>query len=81
MGILAGKVAVITGAGQGIGKASTEVFVREGAHVLAVDVSGAENDTAVQFGEAVAPFHADVSEPSVAVNVDQNVCAGGKNTG
>jgi NAD(P)-dependent dehydrogenase (short-subunit alcohol dehydrogenase family) len=62
MGILTSKVAVITGAGQGIGKASTEVFVREGAKVVAVDISGAEKDTAVELGDAVVPLHADVSE-------------------
>ena len=31
MGLLDGKVAVITGAGSGMAKASTRVFVREGA--------------------------------------------------
>ena len=35
MGELDGKVAVITGAGSGMAKAATEVFVREGAKVLA----------------------------------------------
>ena len=33
MGELEGKVAVITGAGSGMGKASVKVFVREGAIV------------------------------------------------
>jgi NAD(P)-dependent dehydrogenase (short-subunit alcohol dehydrogenase family) len=56
-----GKIAVITGAGRGIGKACVEVFVREGARVLAVDYSGQQNETAAQFGPAVVPYHADVS--------------------
>ncbi|MCK9928925.1 SDR family oxidoreductase [Frankia sp. Mgl5] len=50
MGILDGKVAVITGAGRGIGKASAAVFVREGARVLAADISGEEKATADEFG-------------------------------
>ena len=46
MGELDGKVAVITGAGSGMAKASVKVFVREGAKVVAADISGAEQDTA-----------------------------------
>jgi NAD(P)-dependent dehydrogenase (short-subunit alcohol dehydrogenase family) len=59
--MLAGKAAVITGAGQGIGRACAEVFVREGAQVLAVDISGAEEACAAELGSAVCAFHADVS--------------------
>ena len=35
MGILAGKTALVTGARRGIGRATVEVFAREGAHVWA----------------------------------------------
>ena len=45
MGELDGKVAVITGAGSGMAKATTRVFVREGAKVLAADISGREEET------------------------------------
>ncbi|QUD87381.1 SDR family NAD(P)-dependent oxidoreductase [Phenylobacterium montanum] len=38
---LAGKVAIVTGAASGIGRASAELFAAEGAHVLAVDRPGA----------------------------------------
>jgi NAD(P)-dependent dehydrogenase (short-subunit alcohol dehydrogenase family) len=62
MGILDGRVAIITGAGRGIGKACAQVFVREGAKVLAVDFSGAEEDTAAELGSAAVPCHADVSQ-------------------
>jgi NAD(P)-dependent dehydrogenase (short-subunit alcohol dehydrogenase family) len=62
MGLLDGKVAVITGAGSGMAKASTKIFVREGASVVAADISGAEKDTAAEVGEAVLPVHCDVTK-------------------
>ena len=71
MGLLDGKVAVITGAGSGMAKASTKIFVREGAKVVAADISGAEKDTAAEIGDAVFPFHCDVtSEDDVAALFD-----------
>ena len=62
MGLLDDKVAVITGAGSGMGKASVKVFVREGARVAAADISGAEQDTAAEVGNGVFPVHCDVSK-------------------
>lgn len=61
VGMLAGKVVVVTGVGRGIGRACAEVCVREGARVLAADFSGQQEDVARQLGPAVVPFHADVS--------------------
>jgi NAD(P)-dependent dehydrogenase (short-subunit alcohol dehydrogenase family) len=58
---LNGKVAVITGAGSGMARASTRVFVREGARVLAADISGREEETAKELGDAVVPFRCDVT--------------------
>ena len=79
MGMLDGKVALITGAGSGMAKASTKVFVREGASVLATDISGAENDTAKEVGEGVLPLHCDVTkEDDVAAAVDAAVAEFGK---
>src|SRR3954470_12973141 len=67
MGVLDGKVAVITGAGSGMAKASTKLFVAEGARVVAADISGAEKDTAAEGGAGVLPVHCDVtSEGDVA---------------
>ena len=62
MGEVDGKVAVITGAGSGMGKASVKVFVREGAQVVAGDISGAEKDTAAEVGGSVLPVHCDVTQ-------------------
>jgi NAD(P)-dependent dehydrogenase (short-subunit alcohol dehydrogenase family) len=61
VGLLDGKVAVITGAGSGMGKASVLVFAREGAKVVAADISGAEKDTAAEVGTGVLPVHCDVT--------------------
>ncbi len=62
MGLLDGKVAVITGAGSGMARAAVKVFVREGATVVAADISGAEKATAAAVGERVLPVHCDVTD-------------------
>jgi NAD(P)-dependent dehydrogenase (short-subunit alcohol dehydrogenase family) len=62
MGELTGKIAVITGAGSGMARATARVFVREGAKVLGADISGREKETAEELGDDVVPFHADVSQ-------------------
>ena len=64
MAELEGKIAVITGAGSGMGRAAAEVFVREGAKVLAADISGQQDETAAALGEAVVPCRVDVSSES-----------------
>jgi NAD(P)-dependent dehydrogenase (short-subunit alcohol dehydrogenase family) len=45
-----------------MGKASVKVFVREGAKVVAGDISGAERDTATEAGGDVLPVHCDVTK-------------------
>jgi NAD(P)-dependent dehydrogenase (short-subunit alcohol dehydrogenase family) len=62
MALLDGKVAVITGAGSGMAKASVQLFVAEGARVVAADISGAEKDVAADLGAAVVPVHCDVTK-------------------
>ena len=76
MGLLDGKVAFITGAGSGMAKASTRIFVREGAKVVAADISGAEKDTASEIGASVLPIHCDVTreadvEAAMQAAIDQ----------
>jgi NAD(P)-dependent dehydrogenase (short-subunit alcohol dehydrogenase family) len=62
MALLEGKVAVITGAGSGMAKASVKLFAAEGARIIAADVSGAEKDVASEVGDAVVPVHCDVTQ-------------------
>ncbi len=52
----------MTGAGAGIGAAIAERFCREGASVVAVDVSGEQYKLAARIGQACHPIHADVSK-------------------
>jgi NAD(P)-dependent dehydrogenase (short-subunit alcohol dehydrogenase family) len=42
MGTLAGKIALVTGAGSGIGAAIAERFARSGAHVIVTDINEAQ---------------------------------------
>src|SRR5262249_45984211 len=51
--ILAGKVAIVTGAGSGIGRAGAELMAREGATVVVADRNGAAGaETATRIAKA-----------------------------
>jgi NAD(P)-dependent dehydrogenase (short-subunit alcohol dehydrogenase family) len=71
---LKSKVAIITGAGAGIGRATSLLFAREGANILAVDLASEGINTLVQeirsAGGSAQPIVADVSN---AANVEQCV--------
>jgi NAD(P)-dependent dehydrogenase (short-subunit alcohol dehydrogenase family) len=62
-GRFAGKTAIVTGAGSGIGRATVLRLAREGAAVVAADISGARLDalTAENPGLALIPVTADVA--------------------
>lgn len=55
------KVAIVTGAGSGIGRATAVRFAAEGATVVVADVTGAEQETASSIGEGAIAVHTDVS--------------------
>ncbi len=57
-GRLEGKVAIVTGAGSGIGRATAKLFAAEGANVVVADLQG-EDITAAEIGTAALPFRAD----------------------
>lgn len=60
--LLKDKVALVTGAGAGIGRGIVRRFVAEGAKVIAVDVSRDRIESvAAELGPAVLPLAADVS--------------------
>ncbi len=61
MGRLAGKVAIVTGAASGIGAASVELFVQEGAQVLAVDRPESAIATAHASKKDIVSIAADIT--------------------
>lgn len=66
MGQLEGRRALVTGAADGIGRAIAEVFAREGAQVLAIDVSGEKLNAAFARDAAIIPIVQDITATDAA---------------
>ena len=67
MGRVEGKVALVTGAGSGIGRASAHLLAREGARVCATDIDEATARATAQAinaecADAAIPIHHDVTD-------------------
>ncbi|WP_226018702.1 SDR family NAD(P)-dependent oxidoreductase [Novosphingobium sp. FKTRR1] len=78
MGQLEGRRALVTGAADGIGKAITEAFAREGAQVLAIDVSGDKLNEAFARDAAIIPIVQDITAADAAealtAKLDEFLC-------
>lgn len=60
-GRLVDKIAIITGAGSGMGRSMAELFVEEGAKVVCADISGRQDEVARSIGSAALAVHTDVT--------------------
>jgi glycerol dehydrogenase len=68
------KVALITGASRGIGKAIALMFARQGAKVAAFGLSNKVHDLAAELGDAVLPLTVDVaSEVQIEAGVKKTL--------
>jgi NAD(P)-dependent dehydrogenase (short-subunit alcohol dehydrogenase family) len=79
MSILENRVAIVTGAGNGIGRATALAFAREGAQVAAVDLDAgsakATADAIAALGVRSLALETDVGDPIAIDRMVQQVCA------
>lgn len=78
MGVLAGKVAVITGAARGIGRAIAERFVSEGASVVISDIDDAAGRATAEALSKIGPctyISCDVGDSASVAALVSGACA------
>jgi NAD(P)-dependent dehydrogenase (short-subunit alcohol dehydrogenase family) len=64
VGDAGGKTVVVTGASKGIGRATTEAFVDQGAHVVMLARGAARlHAEAARLGDRATPIRCDISKP------------------
>lgn len=63
------KVAVITGAGSGMGRAMAKLFAAEGAKVVCADISGNQDVVAKDIGVAAVAVHTNVANEDDVKNM------------
>ena len=79
---LRGKVALITGAGKGIGREAAVLFAREGARVVAADIDGAAATETVARAEAEGGAAlAAVGDVAVEADVERMIAEGARRFG
>ena len=81
MGLLDGKVAIVTGAGNGLGEAYAKLFAKEGASVVVNDLGGARDGTGADRSAAQKVVDAIVAAggKAVANGDDVSTVQGGEN--
>ena len=83
--LLQGKVAIVTGAGSGIGRASALRFAAEGASVVAADIRGPKADETVAMierdGGTATACQANVVDAAEQVAVPMRIMVRAKGTG
>ncbi|MFC7499946.1 SDR family NAD(P)-dependent oxidoreductase [Enterovirga sp. GCM10030262] len=72
---LANKIAIVTGAGSGIGRATAELFAEEGATLILADVTEAVDETAARIGPAAVPLRCDAGKEKDVAHLVRSAAA------